>query len=525
MRILILFILSTFLSLPVTAQLKYYSADVMEGYTLFLGDRLFLVDNCGEVVNSWNPVSPKYHVKLLPNGNIIFIDWLFNAIVERDWDDNLVKSITPSDPHIDLDYEVIVLENGNYLCVGRKEISTEELVDIGYNLSGIGSPPHTDVVLEMDSESGEVVWLWNSADHVIQQRSSNLPNYGVVSEHPELLNLDAISTIDWMNDEAFMINGMDYNADLDQIVLSLRKMSEVVIIDHSTTTEEASGHSGGLYGKGGDILYRWGNPQNYDRGDASDRTLYFQHNPNWIQYGEHIDKIAIYNNGIYRPGVSFEDQYSNAPIIATPILENGNYELGEDVAYGPIVPEVDYGIPGSDNHFFSYYTSATKVLPNGNVLITVGGDHRIIELKPDGSLAWEYTLASAFFTFRAEKYPPDYAAFDGRDLTPMGTIEFPPSTVTCQPVSIDELTIDRSFVSWTNSNYIYFNSPIETDFSVEVLNELGQRIMYLDSKSHMYEEGNSLFSFPIQNHQHGLLFIVLKDKSSSRQLVSKLFLR
>ena len=94
--------------------------------------------------------------------------------MERDWDDNLVKSIAPSDPHISLEYEVIVFENGNYLCVGRKEMSTEELTEIGYNLDEIGKPPHVDVVLEMDSENGNIVWIWNITDHVIQQRSTNI---------------------------------------------------------------------------------------------------------------------------------------------------------------------------------------------------------------------------------------------------------------------------------------------------------------------------------------------------------------
>ena len=59
-------------------------------------------------------------------------------------------------------------------------------------------------------------------------------------------------------------------------------MNEIYVIDHSTTTEEAAGHSGGLSGKGGDILYRWGNPQNYQRGNSQDQILISQHSVNWI---------------------------------------------------------------------------------------------------------------------------------------------------------------------------------------------------------------------------------------------------
>ena len=53
------------------------------------------------------------------------------------------------------------------------------------------------------------------------------------------------------------MNAVDYNAEFDQLMISVHNLSEVWIIDHSTTTAEAAGHTGGRSGKGGDILYRW----------------------------------------------------------------------------------------------------------------------------------------------------------------------------------------------------------------------------------------------------------------------------
>ena len=103
-------------------------------------------------------------------------------------------------------------------------------------------------------------------DHLIQDFDASKANYGEVAEHPELIDLNfRLSETTNYRDPSDWIhsNGIDYNPELDQIVLSPSNFSEVWIIDHSTTRTEAAGSNGGNSGKGGDLLYRWGNPRAY----------------------------------------------------------------------------------------------------------------------------------------------------------------------------------------------------------------------------------------------------------------------
>ena len=125
------------------------------------------------------------------------------------------------------------------------------------------------------------------------------------------------------------MNSIDYNPEFDQIMLSVRGSSELWIIDHSTTTAEAAGHTGGDRGKGGDLLYRWGNPVTYDAGTAADQMLFDQHDTQWIEAGcPGAGHILVFNNGLGR-------NYSSVDEFVPPVDASGNYTLTAGSAYGP----------------------------------------------------------------------------------------------------------------------------------------------------------------------------------------------
>lgn len=515
---IVVIVLSVLMSQSIYGQgVQFHTDQAMDGYTLYeSGNTAVLIDNCGHLLHEWNDVAAQYHPKLLPNGNIIYIESFSRDIIEKDWNDNTINKLSINSSNIFLDYEVIIMPNGNYLCLARKSFSQSQFESIGYNYGstqgdGIGNPSQVDMVVEVDRNSGDIVWQWNITDHVIQERDPSKGNFGVVADHPELLNMDAIATYDWTFQESFMINGFDYNSELDQIVLSIRKMSEIAIIDHSTTTAEAAGHSGGNSGKGGDILYRWGNPKNYGQGDASDRELYFQHNPNWIKYGQLKGNIIMYNNGLNRPGTN----YSAVPIINTQVDVNGDYTVQGNGVYSPEEPDLEYSpVPDGLGYygFYSGYTSAAKILANGNVLVTVGGDDEVFEMTPDGSVVWVYELYDSNLTFRVEKYALDYPAFDGRDLTAGDVLEFPPSTISCTLVDVEDAYFDNSQV-WIVDSQLNLTTDISGYLTFKMYSLDGQ--LLIDTKL----VGDH--SVDISDYSEGIYFVNIKTDQSNKSITYK----
>lgn len=388
------------------------------GYNLFSSLKstiVYLMDNDGKYVHSWEAGDrPGLSMYLLENGKLLHTSSAENDIFDAggaggliqiiDWDGNIEWSYEYNTQNHLHHHDVEMLPNGNILMIAWEYKTRSEAVEAGRNPSLIRDgelwPDSIIEVKPLENGGGEIVWEWYIFDHLIQDYDNTKDNYGVVGDHPELIDINFLgnSGADWTH-----INSIDYNEELDQIVLSVHGFSEIWIIDHSTTTKEASGHSGGNSGRGGDLLYRWGNPQAYDAGTSSDQKLFVQHDAEWIEKGSPgYGNIIIFNNGGGRP----QGDYSSVDEIVPPINVDGSYSLSQGSSYGPESAVWSYTAQNPTD-FYAKNISGQKRLPNGNTLICDGPKAHFFEVNVLGEIVWEHNHFGD--VFRVERYGTDYS--------------------------------------------------------------------------------------------------------------------
>ncbi len=413
-----------------------YDERASSGYTLFNPQRsktTYLIDIHGNVVHVWESAYPSPNsAYLTENGSLLRPavkerNEVFGqaggsgTVQELDWEGEVLWEFEYSSDQVRLHHDIEPLPSGNVLMIAWEMKSAEEAMAAGRNpdlLAEGGLWP--DHIIEVDPATNEIVWEWHVWDHLIQDLYPDKENYGVVAEHPELLDINHSQgrVLTDMNH----INSIDYDPELDQILLSVHKTNEIWIIDHSTTTVEAAGHSGGNSGMGGDIVYRWGNPQVYHRGSADDQQLFLQHDAHWI--AKDLDgggNILIFNNGHGR-----KRAFSSVVEIVPPGNADGSYATLEEGAGGVFGPSEPWWIYAAENpeDFYAANLSGAQRLPNGNTLICDGPTGTLFEITEEGEIVWTYVNPFAgqgprgeqYHVFRAHRYSPDYPGLVGRGL-------------------------------------------------------------------------------------------------------------
>jgi hypothetical protein len=262
------------------------------------------------------------------------------------------------------------------------------------------------------------------------------------------------ATVENRGSDITHMNAISYNPQLDQIAVSSPGYSEIFIIDHSTSLEEVRGSSGGEGGHGGDLLYRWGNSQNYNVGSKEDQKLFGQHDVKWVPEGyPGAGNLTVFNNDIVDPNnklpsvwAAMMSSQSMDPQVSIGDLANYSavfelnvrdaYEISTDGSFGPSEPSWTYTAPDKYS-FYSPFVSGAQRLKNGNTMIASGAKGRFIEVTPEKEIVWEYwnpykhnyrlpdgsaaqpTGPFLYSQFRSTHFMKDYPAFAGKELSPV----------------------------------------------------------------------------------------------------------
>ncbi|MBT4521086.1 MAG: hypothetical protein HOC23_13875 [Halieaceae bacterium] len=371
-------------------------------YTLFSPMRstsTYLIDEQGNAVHTWASEYTGLSVYLLDNGELLRPGGIGDkpstfsgrtggsaGVIEiLDWESNAIWSADVATEDYLSHHDVAQLPNGNILTIVWEAISADEALALGRS-SLSDDTLWADAIYEIcrSSESnhctdGEIVWAWSVWDHVVQDTdrsitSTYVSNVSNVSKHTDKIDLNFFTgqgSSDWTH-----INSVDYNADTDEILVSVRSFNEYWIIDHGDSNQG--------------IVSRVGNPSAY--GGTGEQTLFVQHDAQWIDEGlPGAGNILVFNNGFGRP----EGDYSS--------VDEFCYD-GDDCTPGEMISSYSEGVSGD---FYADHISGAQRLENGNTLVCEGTEGRLFEYNNSHEIVWEYNHGSEIF--RATRYYSDYS--------------------------------------------------------------------------------------------------------------------
>lgn len=355
-----------------------------------------LLDTNNTVIKTWTGLSGQtgYSCYLMPGGylwrsvktsnNSFSGGGLCGRVQKVDWNGNILFDYTISNSSEITHHDICPMPNGNVMLIVYEKKTGTQMTAAGCT-SSVAKQLEKIVELQpTGTNTANIVWQWNLYDHLCQNTNSNGANYvSSIPQNPQLMNVNYQAQMaDWWH-----MNGIDYNPELDLVVVSAHNMHEMYVIDHSTTTAQAATHSGGVRGKGGDFLYRWGNQNAY--GVSGTKNFNVIHDAHWIPNGcPNAGWLVGFNNQGISSNQSCVDMFQTT--------WNGTqytYTAGQQI------PPTTYGkriacTNASGNNGYSSNMSNSQQLPNGNSLITLALSGYVYEVDSNNNKLWQYSLAS-----------------------------------------------------------------------------------------------------------------------------------
>ncbi|MCH2022567.1 MAG: aryl-sulfate sulfotransferase [Saprospiraceae bacterium] len=477
-------------------------AQSFNGYTLYAkqsSSTVYLIDENASIAKTWScSGSSNYAVALKDNGNIIRgVRNNGNAlngaaiagkVQEVDPTGATVWEFVYSSSTYCTHHDICAMPNGNVLLIAWEVKTPTELTQAGYaNATSDKWPPHI-IEVQQNGTGGQIVWEWHMWDHMIQDHDPSKDNYGVVANNPQLMDINAITSggggggpggggggPGGGNGDWFHVNGIDYNPTLDQIVFSARHAHEIYVIDHSTTTVEAAGHTGGNSGKGGDLLYRWGNPSNY--GASGTQTITNAvHDPRWILPGRPNEGyIQFFNNSGGSGGSSVVDAIN-------PPLNGYTYTLTSGQAYSPSTQDWRHDCLANSSG-----QSASDRMSNGNTFVALSNQY-MYEVDSNGTQVWAYPDDPAK-AFRYECDHPGLAVLLGAN--PCGL-----------PTGVNEID---------DTGITLYPNPSTGVVTLDGVSEINLSIAVFDLYGRLISEYLNQSSFDLSAYPSGMYYVSIKQ--------------
>jgi hypothetical protein len=400
-----------------------------------------------------------------------------------------------------LHHDMKVMPNGHIIGVAFVPLTRVQMKSYGIDTVLLSPTAPTKFILserivEIDPKAAggpKIVWQWKIHDHVIPDAQA--------ADHPELISGSIVKQC-WNNNQWVHLNGLDYDAKNDLILFSSRIFSECYIIDHSTTIQEAAGHTGGMRNKGGDILYRWGNPKNYKASGAT--TISVLHCVNWIPegYPGAGDIIFFHNNSTST--TSSTKILSQVIEIKPPMDAQCNFSKTAGQPFAPTQPT--WLLAPTDTFFSSFAMSSAFRLPNGNTLVHLAyppaansgpfgsttGSSMVVEADKDKKITWKFTIElKSDATPMAQAFNPAKIMYYEQNYEGITNLL---KKVAVQKQKTNQYSGLKSFITQTSS-LIHFCNVNEC--RIDIFNTLGMKV------ASMAPTGNSL-DLSVNNYKSGL---------------------